>query len=368
MLAERAVGGAAARALVTGGVARQLAEHPHQRMRDRLPLGRRGGLDEPHHCVDRHSLRGVEHESAPLRGIAAHLEQSLQSVRLERADESGDATLQPRRLAGAVGAHLARDLEEVADDHLVVGQLLVVLVDRMGDGFGLECVVIRMRAEVRGDRRAGEADPELRGHAFGGRFGGRCAFVVDELEAVVREREELHVLPARLHQLRLEPDRLRVALRLEPDDAEHVTQLRATQAREELERAEMVAMQLARELGEDGVARLGGHPFDDELAPGDADRERGPVEQEPADAAVDGVDRLVEKGMAGRVDRVLVDRDRQIQQELRELSGEHRLSRRRVRPVAMFGVGAEGKHGGTGESGHRAWRRDSASRRRLHRR
>jgi hypothetical protein len=170
---------------------------------------------------------------------------------------------------------------------------------------------------------------------------------------VVREREELHVVPARLHQLRLKPDRLRVALRLEPDDAEHVAQLGATDAREKLDRAEVMAMQLARELGENRMIRVGGDSFDDELASGDADRECGAVGEQPADAAMNGVDRLVEQRMAGRVDRVFVNRDRQVHQKFRELSREHRLLRRPIRPFAMFGVGAEGKHGGTSESGHR---------------
>jgi hypothetical protein len=62
-----------------------------------------------------------------------------------------------------------------------------VLVDGVGDGFRLERVVIRLRVEVRGDRGAGEPDPELRG-GTASRDAAGCRIrwsgvVVDQLEA-----------------------------------------------------------------------------------------------------------------------------------------------------------------------------------------
>ena len=79
-------------------------------------------------------------------------------------------------------------------------------------------------------------------------------------------------------------------------------------------------MQASRQLGEDRVARIGGHAFDHELVARDPERKRGPVLQQCVGASQHtrggGRQRRVVLGIHG----VLVEGDRQLDEEFTELA------------------------------------------------
>jgi hypothetical protein len=101
LFAQRAVGKGPCVLLTELGMNRKFREHPDQPVRNRLPLGIGGGLDDIDDGVHRHPARGVEHERASLRRVAAHFEQSAQRFRLQRFD-------QPRRATAQGGAFRSR--------------------------------------------------------------------------------------------------------------------------------------------------------------------------------------------------------------------------------------------------------------------
>jgi hypothetical protein len=64
------------------GVRRQLGEHAHQAVRDRLPLASAAAFDEVHDGLHGHAFRRVVHEGVAPRGVAAHLHQPAQRLGL----------------------------------------------------------------------------------------------------------------------------------------------------------------------------------------------------------------------------------------------------------------------------------------------
>ena len=113
---------------------RELGEHAHERGRDRLAGNVRGRTHHIDHRVDGEPVRCVQREREPLCRIAAHGEQPLQRLRLHLADESRNAIAERGRYALLVRVELVGDLEHVADDDLVVGGVVLVLVDGARDG------------------------------------------------------------------------------------------------------------------------------------------------------------------------------------------------------------------------------------------
>ena len=68
------------------------------------------------------------------------------------------------------------------------------------------------------------------------------------------------------------------------------------------------------------LGRVGADTFDDQLAPRHAQRDRPAVQKEALGAPDDPVDGWLERGMAGRVHRVLVESNRQVDQELAQVA------------------------------------------------
>ena len=214
-LAQAAIGNGALVFIARFRVLRHLREHPDQGVRDVLFFCRRRCFYEVYHGVGRHSLRGVEHEAAALILVATHLEETRQRLRLKRAEHARDATLQRRRLvdrpARAPAFELVGDLQHVADDDLVVGLLALMLLDRPRDHRRLERsrVVIRRR-RVRGERRPGQANPELRRASQTHLILGRLRrVIVEQLETVVGERVQAHVVPLPRQLVRHQTQRTR---------------------------------------------------------------------------------------------------------------------------------------------------------------
>ena len=79
-------------------------------------------------------------------------------------------------------------------------------------------------------------------------------------------------------------------------------------------------MQALGEAPQDRLLRIGGDAFDDELVPGHAQRDALAAFKQPFGTAHDGSRRRLKRRMSGRIHRVLVQGDRQIDEELAELA------------------------------------------------
>ena len=116
------------------GVRGELREHPDQAVGDRLAAGVPRRLDDLDHGVNRHAVRGVEDERAALPDVAAHLHQPAQRLGPQRRNQRGRAPAQRAGFLRGGRLQLAGDLQQVPDDHLIVGFGASMFVDRLGDG------------------------------------------------------------------------------------------------------------------------------------------------------------------------------------------------------------------------------------------
>src|SRR5438105_4055693 len=83
-------------------------------------------------------------------------------------------------------------------------------------------------------------------------------------------------------------------------------------------------MKLLGELLQQWMIRVRCDPFDHELTPRDADRQRRAIDEQAPDFSGDGVHRSLEQRMPRRIDRVLVHRDGELDQKVGELPRQHR--------------------------------------------
>ena len=205
----------------TFGVRRELREQTQQRLGDDLMRRFRGASHQRQHGLQRHALRRVQNEPAPLRDIAAHLQQAAQLLGIQRADELRDALLQPGGFRGLRRRQLVGNLQQVTDDDLIVRLLAFVGVDRLGHDEGVgACAVVR---QLGLQRRLCQLDPELchpilRSDIVGVGFG-----FVDELELIVGHREQPDVVPGGPTSLRAECGS--VTLRIGGERAEQLRDL-----------------------------------------------------------------------------------------------------------------------------------------------
>ena len=79
-------------------------------------------------------------------------------------------------------------------------------------------------------------------------------------------------------------------------------------------------MEAVRELVEHRMIRVGGDALDHELPACDTDRQHRPFGEQPQQPARDGVDRATQEWMAGGVDRVLVQSDRELDEKVADLA------------------------------------------------
>ena len=161
-------------------------------MRDRRVRRFRSGLDDVEDRIHGHAVGRIGDELAPLREVPPHRHQPLQRFGLERPNEARCPPPQRRGLRAARGLELGGDLQQIAHDHLIVpgGLRFRVLVDRLCDDSRLG----GSRAGVFRRRRQGrprQAHPQLGGSRIP--FPGGGAGLVGELQALVRERVQLHV-------------------------------------------------------------------------------------------------------------------------------------------------------------------------------
>ena len=127
---------------------------------------------------------------------------------------------------------------------------------------------------------------------------------------------------------RTQPEWLAAPLGLDRQRLQHLSDLAHPQTAVKRHRAEMVAMQPTGEFGEEGVLGVGGNTFDDELLSGDAEGDGGAAFEEMLGATHDAAGGGGQRRMPLRVHRVLVEGDREFDQEVRQLSREGGLFRR----------------------------------------
>jgi hypothetical protein len=80
--------------------------------------------------------------------------------------------------------------------------------------------------------------------------------------------------------------------------------------------AYLVAIERLRQAAQQRLRSVGGHTVDDELTPGDAERELRAIIEQMRDVRDQRCDRRLERGMTHRVHPVLVQCDGKLDQEL----------------------------------------------------
>ena len=78
-------------------------------------------------------LRRAEHERTALRGVAAHGHESLQRLGLQRCNQPRGAAPERAEVGARRALQLVGNLQQVADDHLVVGIGAAMVVDGFRD-------------------------------------------------------------------------------------------------------------------------------------------------------------------------------------------------------------------------------------------
>ena len=143
-------------------------------------------------------------------------------------------------------------------------------------------------------------------------------FVADDRQAVERERcrrtwsQPGSCPPAERQRA--------VAIGLTRQRAQRDADFGRLQAAQQAHGAEMMAMQPFGEPPQHGLLRVGRHALDDQLMPRDAERDQGAVAHQALGMPRDGLGRRSERGVPLRVHRVPVQRDGQLDEEIREVA------------------------------------------------
>ena len=285
--------------------------------------------------IDSQSVRRIDRELRTLRAIASHFDQAAQGRRLQRTDQLRRAASQRHRLRAAGVLQFIRNLEEVSDDDLIVRGAMLILIDRLGnDGrLGWRWGRIICGKRVRHECGARESYPELRAaeSPLLGSLGirGRGLFVfLQQLEPLVRDRMQPDVIP-RTELLRWsESQRLARAIGLDGQRLQHVADFTDPEPALECDGAEVMAMQPTSELGKERILHIRRHAFDDELLPGNTEREGAPTFEKMLGAAGDTGRGRGKRGVPLRIHRVLVEGNGELDKEISQLSRESGLFRR----------------------------------------
>ena len=269
----------------------------------------------------------------------AGLQHAAKRFGLERRDQSRDPLANPRLPCAVATGHLVGDLVQVVEHHPVVRDLLRLGVDGAGDEQGILGVV--RRAAVPRQREVSEAEPERAGRRL--RPLGRLVVVLQE------HAGELGRLDPKVHprgaRTGAETERPGLALGIGRHARQQVVDLLQAHPAVEAHRRDAVPVKASGEVAEQGVARIGSGPGDDELLAGDADGQglpRGEEGLEPVDESRGG---FLEVGMPQRVHRALVQHDGELDEKVRQVPGQGR-DRARARGVGE-GVASlwRGAHG-----------------------
>ena len=206
------------------------------------------------HCGDIHSVGGIEDERAALRRVAAHVHQPAQRFRTQAGDEDRGSLAERLDFGRAARSAARRQSAEVADDDLVVGGGPVLLFDGARDvgrvgrhrrAFGL----------ARGNRGAGQADPQLGGAGApaAAAGAGSLAAIADQRQPIERERMQPEMRPV-LRQRGAQAEGA-LAIGISREQAQGAADFADVDAVDEADGTEMMAMQAFGEPPQQRVIR-----------------------------------------------------------------------------------------------------------------
>ena len=124
--------------------------------------------------------------------------------------------------------------------------------------------------------------------------------------------------PGPIDLVGLEPQRP-VLFGLARQGAQRLTHLVRGDAAQDADRAEMVPVKAFRQAAQHELRWVGGDAFDDELAPGDAERDLRPVGEQLLGARDHSGRGGLQRRVPARIHAELVERNRQLDQEFVEL-------------------------------------------------
>ena len=264
-------------------------------------------------------MRRVQHERSALLRIAAHVHEPLQGVRPERRDQQRRALAQGLDLGGRRGPELTRDLQQVTDDDLIVGSGAVALLDRPGDIGGIGRKRRAVGRFARHDRGACEADPQFRGaRTPASAAAGAARTVADERQLVERQGMQPEMRPVG-KAARAQAQRS-FTLGIGRQQPHRVADFDHFDATHDADRAQVMTMKAFSQAAQQRLIRVGGVALDDQLPPGDAKRDHRSIGQQSFGATGDRLNSRVERGVATRVHRVLVQGHGELHEELAQLA------------------------------------------------
>ena len=121
--------------------------------------------------------------------------------------------------------------------------------------------------------------------------------------------------------IRLETERRLAARRIHRDCGERIGQLIRLDSLRELDRADVMLVEALGEPSQDGILGIGRDPFDDQLLPRDAERERCPRIEKNSEVVGEIVHGRTEEWVAGGVDGVLPECNGEIDEEIAQVTG-----------------------------------------------
>jgi hypothetical protein len=125
---------------------------------------------------------------------------------------------------------------------------------------------------------------------------------------------------------RQEPEGLAVSLRIPGKRAQEVQDLVPLHPFGKRHGPELVSVEPPGQIREYGMVRLCRHAFDDQLALGHADGQVASLREETGQASQELLARFLESGVISRVHGTAVHTNRELEEEIRELSGQGRRS------------------------------------------
>ncbi len=217
-----------------------------------------------------------------------------------------------------------RDLQQISHNHLVVGRILLVLVDRFRNEHGigrLRLVIVIVGIGRHGSAR--QPNPQLRGTALVAAHGIALGFfrvLIKQLQLFKGQREEANMFPLLQHVGPLKSERLAAPANVNGHRRKRVSHLVSGDALQELHCAQVMAVQARRQVAQHGVVLVRRNAFDDQLLTRHTQREGRALVQQGIETPGEPGGRSLQQRMPRRVYRVLVEPDRKFDQEIRQFT------------------------------------------------
>ena len=312
----------------------QLREQSQDAVGDVLRRGFDGRRQQVHDGCRRHALAGIGDQSPALRGVAAHLEQSAERLGPHRGDQLRGAPPQLPRLRASDRPQLLGNLQEVADDNLVVRLHALVLVDGLRQASRLQVRVAGGAVGAPLESGACQAHPQFRVRRRAALTAKAGTAVLGNLQPAQRYLVKAHMGPGPRPLRRRVAERSGTAIGRFGQGRHHFRHLAQGETARQGDGRQTMPMQQVREGPQDGVAPVGGEALHHQAVACNANGNHRTVLEQPVDAAGQDFEGGQQGRMAGGVHRRPMQGNGEIQEELTDLPGQHRRGagwRRRLR-------------------------------------